>query len=101
LRELLNNVERYDITIQSGDSLEAINLDGLVTDIILVTLKLGGKVDRSAKTIVGILVEDGNDLTMLGIDHTTHSCYGNVYHLMVANGLGINTIIDLVDNIDI
>jgi len=76
----LNNVERYDITFQSGDSLKATNLDRLVVDIILVPLKLGWRMDRSANTSVGILVEDGNDFIMLGIDDTTHKTLSPPYH---------------------
>jgi len=55
-------------------------------------------IDRSANTSVGILVEDGNDFTMLSIDDTTHSCYGD--HLIVADTLVIDITMGLVDSLD-
>jgi len=42
LKQSLNHIDRYDITLQSGNALESTHLDGFVIDIILVALKAVG-----------------------------------------------------------
>jgi len=81
--------------------LEATNLDGFVINIIFVPFKLGWRMDRSTNASVGILMEDSNDFSMLCVNNTTHSCYGDVYHLVVVDALDIHTTVSLVDNTDI
>jgi len=70
----LNNVEWNNISFQCSNSLESINLDRMVINIIPVPLQLGQGIDGGAKVCVGILVHDGNHLTTLSADATTHSC---------------------------
>ena len=90
-----------DITIEGLDNLFPTNLYGAVINLLLVPFELTGRVNSLSFSSVGILMEDGNDITTLGFDNSSGSDDGNVNNLVVVNALDVNLSAGTVDHADI
>jgi hypothetical protein len=97
-----HNVERVSIAVKSSNALFAArNLDRVIVNVILVPLQLCIGVNGAPTADAGILVHDGDHITMLGFDNPISGKDGNVADLMIILSLNVYTAQGFKDNTDI
>ena len=91
------------IPINSPDALPAANSHGAIINGVAKPFKLDTGMYGLPMASVGILVENSDDRTTLGLDNATSSDNGEVSHLMVVNATDIHAagVLSLEDDADI
>jgi len=95
--------EKVNIAIRGADRLQTTNLERAVMDLVLEPFKLTTGMNSLALASVSILVHDGDDRALLGLNNSTNSNNGKASELMAINTTDINSarMLRLVNNADI